>query len=113
MSIDLLGHCVGIYAGSNAPWYTAGDGHSGNLGENSHNVPGFSDSKHDILLAMMAWVENRTAPTDIIATKYINDTRPDEGVLRQRLLCVFPQRTVYNGTGDFDAPESWSCKPLY
>ncbi len=97
----------------NAPWYIAGDSQNSNLGGNSHSVPGYSDPKHDVLLAMMAWVENGTAPTDIIATKYLNDTNPEEGVLRQRPICVYPNRAVYNGTGDVDAPESWSCQPLY
>jgi feruloyl esterase len=55
---------------------------------------------------MTAWVENRTAPTDIIAAKYINDTSPDEGILRQRPLCVSPQRAVYNSASDVDALES-------
>ncbi|KAE8442204.1 hypothetical protein EG329_003733 [Mollisiaceae sp. DMI_Dod_QoI] len=108
-----MGHCAGTYAGMNAPWYIAGDGQNSNLGGNSHSVPGYSDSKHDVLLAMMAWVENGTAPTDIIATKYLNDTNPEGGVLRQRPICVYPSHAVYNGTGDVDAPESWKCQPLY
>lgn len=94
----------------NAPWVIGGDGQASGLTGTSHGVPGFQDPKHDVLLAVMAWVENGTAPTDIIATKYANDMNPDGGVLRQRPLCAYPSKAVYDGTGDVNAPENWSCE---
>ncbi|TGO50854.1 hypothetical protein BELL_1778g00010 [Botrytis elliptica] len=63
-----------------------------------------------VMLAVMAWKESDTVPTDIIATKYVNDTNPKGGVLRQRPLCAYPSKAVYDGTGDVNAPENWSCK---
>lgn len=100
----------------NAPWYIAGDGQSSSLGVNNtiHGVPGFNDAQHDVLLALMAWVENGTAPEVLIATKYVNDMAPGpDKVLRQRPLCVYPKRAVYTGEGDVDRPESWDCRALY
>ncbi|TGO44518.1 hypothetical protein BCON_0504g00010 [Botryotinia convoluta] len=105
-----MGHCAMTYPKMNAPWVIGGDGQAGGLTRTSHGVPGFQDAKHDVLLAVMAWVENGTVPTDIIATKYANDTNPDGGVLRQKPLCAYPSKAVYDGTGDVNAPENWSCK---
>lgn len=96
----------------NAQWYFAGPNQASALGSDVHSVPGFSDPQHDVLLAMMAWVENGTAPTQIIGTKYENDTDHDT-VLRQRPLCVYPKQAKYNGTGDVDTAESWTCESLY
>lgn len=101
-------HCTGTPTDMNAPWYFAGGNQAGSLSTSLHSVPGFSDARHDVLLAMMAWVENGTAPTEIIATKWKNDTLQD-GVLRQRPLCMFPKQAVYNGTGDVNSASSWSC----
>lgn len=96
----------------NVPWYFAGPNQASVLGSDVHSVPGFSDAQHDVLLAMMAWVENGTAPTQIIGTKFENDTEHD-AVLRQRPLCVYPKQAKYNGTGDVDSAESWTCESLY
>ncbi|KAF5868762.1 putative feruloyl esterase b precursor protein [Botrytis fragariae] len=97
-----MGHCAMTYPKMNAPWVIDGDGQAGGLARTSHGVPGFQDAKHDVLLAVMAWVENGTVLTDIIATKYANDTNPDGGVLRQRPLRAYPSKTVYDGTGDLN-----------
>ncbi|KIY53923.1 feruloyl esterase B precursor [Fistulina hepatica ATCC 64428] len=107
-----MGHCAVTSTTMDAPWYIAGDGQAAELGTGVHSVPGFSDAKHDVLLAMLAWVENGTAPDSIIATIYVNDTTHDE-VLRQRPLCVYPDQAFYNGTGDVNSTESWTCKSLY
>ncbi|KAF7890215.1 hypothetical protein EAF00_008530 [Botryotinia globosa] len=105
-----IGHCAMTYPKMNAPWVIGGDGQAVGLTRTSYGVPGFQDAKHDVLLAVMAWVESGTVPTDIIATKYANDTNPDGGVLRQRLLCAYPSKAVYDGTGEVNGPENWSCK---
>lgn len=101
------------YPKVNAPWVIGGDWKAGGLTRTSHGVPGFQDAKHDVLLAVMAWVENGTVPNDIIATKYANDTNPDGGVLRQRTLCDYPSKAVYYCTGDVNTPENWSCKAAW
>jgi feruloyl esterase len=92
----------------NAPWYFAGANQASMLGDNVHSVPGFSDARHDILLAMTAWVENGTAPTEIIATKYVNDTFHDS-VARQRPICMYPQHATYSGSRDANSASNWKC----
>lgn len=98
----------------NAPWVIAGDGQSSSLGRdgNIHSVPGHEDAKHDVVLAMMNWVENGTSPNELIATKFVNDKDPEEGVYRQRPLCVYPAEAQYKGSGDINAAESWECREL-
>ncbi|GME23712.1 hypothetical protein GTA08_BOTSDO07411 [Neofusicoccum parvum] len=105
-------HCSGTPDNMNAPWYFAGPNQASVLGSDVHSVPGFSDPEHDVLLAMMAWVENGTAPTQIIGTKFDNDTVHDT-VLRQRPLCVYPKQAKYDGSGDVDSADSWTCESLY
>lgn len=109
-------HCSGTYTNSPAPWYIAGDGQNSQLGAPSsavHSVPGYSDPQHDVLLAIMAWVENGTAPNEIVATKFKNDTNPEAGVSIQRPICVFPKRAVYDGKGEVGEASSWNCEGLY
>ena len=58
-------HCAGTPSNVNAPWYFAGANQAGSLGltpGSVSGVPGFRDAKHDVLLALMAWTENGTAP---------------------------------------------------
>ena len=101
-------HCAGSV--NDAPWNIAGASQTLNLVPNTtHSVPGFSDAKHDALLALMQWVENGTTPDQIIATKFVNDT-PSLGVARQRPLCPFPQQAKYNGAGNVNASSSWTCR---
>jgi hypothetical protein len=58
---------------------------------------------------MMNWVENGTEPQHVIATKWNNDTLED-GIVMQRPLCPYPQKAVYDGSGDWHAASSWNCK---
>lgn len=57
-------HCAGSPAAWNAPT-SFGPGY-----RNSGPSGVLGDAKHNVLLAMMAWVENGTAPSEIIATKF-------------------------------------------
>ncbi|EON64415.1 hypothetical protein W97_03646 [Coniosporium apollinis CBS 100218] len=107
-----LQHCVGTPSNMNAPWYFAGPNQARRLGTSAYSVPGFSDAQHDVLLAMMAWVENGTAPDQIIATKWENDTLHDT-VERQRPICAYPKQAMYSGEGDEDEAENWRCESLY
>ncbi|TGO27201.1 hypothetical protein BPAE_0046g00640 [Botrytis paeoniae] len=68
------------------------------------DIPGYSDPRHDVLLALMTWVENGTAPDSIIGTKFNDDLT----VAKQRHICAFPNQAKYDGTGDVDVPGSWS-----
>jgi feruloyl esterase len=103
-------HCRGSVG--NAPWYIGGSGQAFSLGPTVHGVPGFEDPKHDALLALMDWVENGIAPNEIVATKYVNDTVA-LGVQSQRPLCPYPSQAKYNGIGDPDVADSWTCYDLY
>jgi len=92
-------HCAGSPANMNAPTVFQGDG-SGPL----------ADAKHDVLLALMQWVENGTAPGSIIASKFAAD---QVTVTRQRPLCTYPLQAKWNGKCDVNAAENWSCQSLY
>ncbi|KAK0714267.1 feruloyl esterase-like protein B [Apiosordaria backusii] len=103
-----LQHVTGTVV--DAPWYFAGSGSQGRLGTSTYSTPGFEDSKHDALLALMAWVENGTVVEELIATTWKNQADPSSGVLRQRPLCPYPKRQTYNGSGDPDVAESFFCQ---
>jgi feruloyl esterase len=95
-----------------APWYFAQANAAAALGTDIYSVPGFEDAQHDALLALMAWVETdkgRIAPSQIIATTWVNSTDFRSGVLRQRPLCPWPKTAVYGGVGDVDCAQSWQC----
>jgi len=78
------------------PWYFAGMNQQTVLGTVIYSVPGFADARHDILLALVEWVERGTAPDQIIATKWVNDTLHGT-VARQRPVCVYPKHAMYTG----------------
>ncbi len=94
-----------------APYYIAAAGQvvKSTAGEFGFSVPGYEDPEHDVLLAMMRWVENGTAPTQVIATKWLNDT-VENGITMQRPLCPYPQKAVYGGSGDWKSASTWTCR---
>ncbi|RYP36285.1 hypothetical protein DL767_003438 [Monosporascus sp. MG133] len=100
-----MDHC---YGSPNAPWYVAGAAQS--LTGATHSVPGFEDADHDIILALMRWVEEDVAPDKIIATKFRNETS-SAGVQSQRPLCAYPRRAKYI-SGDPDKESNWECRGL-
>ncbi|KAF2118009.1 putative ferulic acid Esterase/Feruloyl esterase [Lophiotrema nucula] len=104
-----MGHCGGTTPSFNASWYFAGGFQASLIGPTVHSVPGFSDAKHDILLALTNWVENGTAPDSVIATKWTNDTEHTT-VLRQRPICRYPEQAKYTGSGDPNQADSWECR---
>ncbi|OJJ45934.1 hypothetical protein ASPZODRAFT_133801 [Penicilliopsis zonata CBS 506.65] len=107
-------HCLDSV--HDAPWYIATANQPGGLVAESSNdtiwgVPGYRDAKHDALLAIMAWVENGTAPEELVATKYVDDT-PSLGVQAQRVICPYPKQAEYVG-GDWNTTESFTCSGYY
>ena len=68
-----------------------------------------ADADHDTLLALQKWVEEGVAPSQIMATKYIDDD-PAKGVKMTRPLCPYPQSAHWDGKGKVEAGESFSCK---
>ncbi|KAI0547942.1 feruloyl esterase B precursor [Xylaria curta] len=101
-----MNHCSGSQTG---PWYIAGGSQS--VAGATHSVPGYEDAEHDIILAMMNWVEGNEAPEHLIATKFVNDTVA-LGVQSQRPLCVYPKQAKHI-SGDPNLPENWECRTLY
>ncbi|MGH9142133.1 MAG: tannase/feruloyl esterase family alpha/beta hydrolase [Vicinamibacterales bacterium] len=66
------------------------------------------DADHDALRALERWVEQGTAPSRIVGTKYV-DNDPAKGVALQRPLCAYPQVAKYNGSGDSKDAASFTC----
>ncbi|KAK3064786.1 hypothetical protein LTS18_003959 [Coniosporium uncinatum] len=98
----------------NAPWYFAGGSQAWRLGLSAHSVPGFENSEHDLLLALQDWVEKDKPIERIIATAFTNETFQGKyNVIRQRPLCMWPQRSTYIGSGDPNLPENWDCSATY
>lgn len=70
------------------------------------------DREHNVLAAVMDWVEQGIAPDAMTGTKYVNDT-VGSGVDFQRTHCRWPMRNVYLGGGrDSKQLSSWQCQPL-
>ncbi|KAH8705459.1 Tannase/feruloyl esterase [Talaromyces proteolyticus] len=65
--------------------------------------------QNNVLAALVAWVENGTAPETITGTKFKNDD-PTQGISLQRSHCKYPLRNTYLG-GNSSRPESWACLP--
>ena len=101
-----MGHCG---QSDVAPYYIAAAGQIVETADGKgFSVPGYIDPEHDVLLAMMQWVENGTTPQHVIASKWTNDTL-ENGLLMQRPLCPHPQKAAYSGQGDWHDASSWSC----
>ena len=104
-----MGHCHSCAdVNKQAPWYFAGGGQK--VTGASHSVPGFMDAQHDVVIAIMAWIENGTAPDTIVATKFTNDTA-SLGIQSQRPICRYPEKAKYSGSGNVNDPTSWKCQP--
>jgi serine/threonine protein kinase len=72
-------------------------------------VPTPTDPERNISSALEQWVENRVAPGPIIATKYVNDLDPSQGVKMTRPLCPYPQTAKYKGSGDTNDNANFVC----
>ncbi len=71
-----------------------------------HCGGGPAASTYDALSALTAWVEGGTAPDAIIATADGNTPWPG----RTRPLCPYPLVARYDGKGDPERAESFTCK---
>lgn len=107
-----LRHCRGSVG--DAPWYINGGGQAASLGGegNVRSTPGYEDERHDVVKAVMRWVEEGIEPQEIVATKWKSDV-VEKGVLRQRPVCPFPQQARWDGVSDVNREESWTCERLY
>jgi hypothetical protein len=72
-------------------------------------IPTPTDPQHNISSALVRWVEDGVAPGPIIATKYVNDLDPSQGVKMTRPLCPYPQIAKYKGSGDTNNAANFVC----
>ena len=54
--------------------------------------------------AVIKWVEEGVAPEKIVASRIVGGA-----VVRQRPVCPYPAQAAYNGSGDIDDADSFSC----
>jgi feruloyl esterase len=79
------------------------------FGQNGWNpAQGTDNPQHDLYLALEQWVENHTAPDQVIATKYSGEgTAPHATMTRP--LCAYPKAAKYKGSGDTNDAANFSC----
>ena len=76
---------------------------------NPQQVPTDTDAQHNISSALEQWIEKGIAPGPVIATKYLNDLDPAQGVKMTRPLCPYPQIAKYKGIGDTNDAANFVC----
>ncbi len=64
-----------------------------------------SDPDHDLTLALERWVEQGTAPEQVIAARLGPSNKPD----RTRPLCGYPKVARYTGNGSTDDAVNFKC----
>jgi hypothetical protein len=79
-----------------------------NSANGGQRKPPSNTARDDMFTAMTHWVEEGVAPTQIIATKYVDDT-PAKGIALQRPLCAYPEKAWYKGPGDTHEAGSFMC----
>jgi feruloyl esterase len=66
------------------------------------------DHAHDVFAAVTRWVESGEPPSEIVATKYV-ENNPAKGVEMQRPLCPYPEKAWYKGSGSTNEAGSFTC----
>ncbi|KAI1205297.1 tannase-domain-containing protein [Annulohypoxylon truncatum] len=107
LEIPGMQHC-GMTA-VDAPWAFGGATQASWLGNDTYSVPGYADAQHDVLLALVNWVEKGEPIDQVIATTWKTSTDPSSGVLKQRPICTYPNTATFNTSGDVNDAASWSC----
>jgi feruloyl esterase len=85
-----MGHCSG----------GSGTGHFGNQGGPSPVV----NADRDVLMALDRWVEQGTAPDQIVASRVVSGN-----TVRTRPLCPYPKKATYRGQGSTDDAANFTC----
>jgi len=86
-----------------------GDGPSAfNSANGGARRPPSDKPEEDLFAATIHWVEDGVAPTQVVATKYVDDT-PAKGVAMKRPLCAYPQKAWYKGSGDTSDASNFTC----
>lgn len=75
---------------------------------NGHELdgPGTSPLSLNLLAAMDTWVEKGAAPDNLVATQFVPGSTT---AVSRRPVCEFPKFPRYNGTGDPNMAESFTC----
>ncbi|KAI1336261.1 Tannase/feruloyl esterase [Xylariaceae sp. FL0016] len=94
---------------TDSPWAFGAPNQAGVLGNDTWSVPGFNDAEHDVLLALMDWVEHGVPVNQVIASTWKKPTNVSTGLLKQRPICPYPQMAKWDGKGDQDQASSWYC----
>ncbi|RYO74870.1 hypothetical protein DL766_008153 [Monosporascus sp. MC13-8B] len=93
-----------------APWAFGAAYQALTFGNRTYSVPGFEgDAGYDVLMALVDWVERGVPVDSFVATTWRSATDPSSGVLRQRPICAYPKVAAWDGVGDVDRTDSWSC----
>jgi feruloyl esterase len=71
--------------------------------------PAEPDPSRNMTAALERWVEQGTAPSSIVATKYNREDDPSSGVKFTRPLCPYPQVARYKGTGSEKDAANFAC----
>ena len=79
------------------------------LAPNAQQPSTNTDPQHNMSLTLDQWVVKGVAPGPIIATKYVDDLNPAQGVKMTRPLCPYPQVAKYKGTGNTNDASSFVC----
>ncbi len=91
-------------------WHCGGGPGANAFGNLSGNLPPIVlNPTYDALGALLDWVELGQAPTQITATKYVNDDA-SQGVAFQRPLCLYPSHSQYK-SGPVTSAASFACVP--
>ncbi|MEP7300053.1 MAG: tannase/feruloyl esterase family alpha/beta hydrolase [Caldimonas sp.] len=72
-----------------------------------HCEGGRSLDNFDVVGALVKWVETDAAPATLRASSRFTNVFPG----RERDLCPYPQVSTYRGSGSFDDPASFECRP--
>ncbi|KAK7948900.1 tannase and feruloyl esterase [Apiospora aurea] len=67
------------------------------------------DREHNVLAAVVDWVEKGVAPEALVGTKFVNDT-VSAGIAYQHTHCKYPAKSTFKG-GEHNPSEvgSWEC----
>ncbi|KAK0610985.1 Tannase/feruloyl esterase [Immersiella caudata] len=103
-------HCWNTDSQVQAPWNFGGATQSAAMGLGQWSVPGYSDARHDAMMGMMEWVEQGKELKEVVATSWNELWNASSGVRRQRPLCVWPGKAVWDRLGDVDDAASWKCE---
>ncbi|KAH9855312.1 feruloyl esterase-like protein [Lenzites betulinus] len=90
------------------PFYCCAGGQAANaFGGVSQPVPLSDDPQHNILSAMVRWVEEGVAPSTLVGVKYKNDVKAN-GVEFTRPMCKYPAMVRFRG-GNPNSASSFFC----